>query len=105
MPFLLRYPPAISAGQNGTIQRPFATVADIAPTILELAGLKHPVPSGQARGDWHGRSVAGMRGKSWVPWLKDGNNTSEAIHTDDDPAYGWELFGRAGQYNPISDPL
>lgn len=97
VPFVLRYPASIPSASNGTIQRPFTTVADIAPTILDLAGIKHPVPSGDARGDWHGHSVAGMRGKSWVDWLKHGENTSEAVHTDDDPAYGWELFGRAGK--------
>ena len=41
-----------------------------------------------------------MRGKSWNQYFAAGRDEIGAIHTDDDPAYGWELFGRAGQSEP-----
>ena len=92
---VLRYPPIHSNLKNGKLLRAFSTVADIAPTILELAGIKHPVPTGQATGPWKDHTVAALRGKSWVPYFKSGHDGMEMIHTNDDPAYGWELFGRA----------
>jgi arylsulfatase len=57
---------------------------DIAPTVLELAGIAHP---GTA---YRGRDVAPMRGRSLVPYL---SGDSEAVH-DADAGTGWELFGR-----------
>jgi arylsulfatase A-like enzyme len=94
---VIRFPKAHEKLQNGALLRAFSTVADITPTILELAGIKHPVPAGQAKGTWHGKQVAGMRGKSWVKYFAEGKDGMEMIHTNDDPAYGWELFGRAGK--------
>ena len=73
----------------------FSTIADIAPTILELAGVKHPVPASQATRTWRGREVAAIRGKSWVQYFSEGRDGMDVIHTDDDPSFGWELFGRA----------
>ena len=62
----------------------FSTVMDIAPTVLELAGVAHPGT------EYQGREVAPMRGRSLVPYLSGG---AEAVH-DDVTGTGWELFGR-----------
>ncbi|MGA8548378.1 MAG: sulfatase-like hydrolase/transferase, partial [Mycobacterium sp.] len=62
----------------------FATVMDIAPTVLELADVTHPGT------EYQGREVEPMRGGSLVPYL---SGTAEAVH-DDATDTGWELFGR-----------
>jgi arylsulfatase A-like enzyme len=62
----------------------FATVMDIAPTVLELAGTAHPGTT------YRGREVAPIRGRSLVPYLSGG---TEAVHHAD-TGTGWELFGR-----------
>jgi arylsulfatase A-like enzyme len=62
----------------------FATVMDIAPTVLELAGAVHP---GDA---YRGREVAPMRGRSLVNYL---SGAADAVH-DGGTGTGWELFGR-----------
>lgn len=59
-------------------------MVDIAPTILELAGVEHPGTT------YRGRTVAPIGGKSWVPYL---TGRTGSIHSDD-VAMGWELFGR-----------
>ncbi|RSH95516.1 hypothetical protein EHS25_000608 [Saitozyma podzolica] len=96
VPFVIRYPGFDPTFQNGTLLRAFSTVADLCPTILDLAGVSHPCPDGQAAGSWRDRTVAGMRGKSWVRYFSGEQlDGISAIHSDDDPAFGWELFGRA----------
>jgi len=62
----------------------FATVMDIAPTVLELAGASHPGTT------YRGREVVPMRGRSLVGYL---SGDTEAAH-DADTGTGWELFGR-----------
>src|SRR6202021_138859 len=62
----------------------FSTVMDIAPTVLELAGVAHPGT------EYRGREVAPMRGQSLLPYL---SGDTEAVH-DDATGTGWELFGR-----------
>ena len=84
VPCVIRYPP-IHKGKEGSITETFATVMDIAPTLLELGGIKHPAP------EWKGRQVVPMRGKDMGPWLK---GQSETVH-DPSAAFGWELCGRA----------
>ncbi|THY05058.1 alkaline phosphatase-like protein [Aureobasidium pullulans] len=85
VPFILRYP-ALTAqkSQDSNIEHSFATVMDIYPTLLQLAGAKHP---GKA---YKGHEVAPVRGKSWVPYL---TSAKAQIH-DENSAVGWELFGR-----------
>ncbi|OMC56431.1 arylsulfatase [Mycobacterium sp. IS-836] len=62
----------------------FATVMDIAPTVLELAGATHPGTS------YRGREIAPMRGRSLVPYL---SGDTDAVH-EGETGTGWELFGR-----------
>ena len=84
VPCVLRYPP-LHEGTAGSITETFATVMDIAPTLLGLAGIEHPAP------EFKGRKVVPMRGQSMIPWL---SGEASAIH-DPDKAFGWELCGRA----------
>lgn len=63
----------------------FCTVMDIMPTILELAGVKHPFPD-----KFRGREVVKMRGQSWVPHLSGGRGR---FHEKEETITGWELFG------------
>lgn len=88
MPLILNYGPlTASADQRGTgIDHSFATVMDITPTILDLAGVKHPGTQ------WKGREIKPMRGVSWVPYLTRPSDVT-SIHKDDF-VQGWELFGR-----------
>ncbi len=69
---------------QGEIGTAFATVMDIAPTVLELAGLAHP---GTA---YRGREIEPMRGRSLVPYLSGDADTVHHAQT----GTGWELFGR-----------
>lgn len=85
VPFILRYPPVTSA-RAGELDRSFGTVMDIAPTILELAGVKHPGAT------YKGRPIVPMRGTSWVQYLSDPQER-RCIHGDDS-TMGWELFDR-----------
>lgn len=64
------------------ITNAFATVMDIMPTILDLAGI--PLPGPQFRG----REVVPIKGKSWIPLLRC---KEEQIH-DENTVIGWELF-------------
>lgn len=57
-------------------------VKDIKPTILELAGIKHP-------STYKGRKIKPMQGKSWVAML---NGRTQSPRSSDD-WLGWELFG------------
>jgi arylsulfatase len=70
--------------RQGAISETFATAMDVAPTLLELAGVDHP----GAR--WQDHDIVGMRGRSLVPYLA---GEADVVHTDD-VATGWELFGR-----------
>ncbi|CAM1507517.1 Fc.00g071580.m01.CDS01 [Cosmosporella sp. VM-42] len=87
VPFLMK-PPANFFDQSiarDSITSQFATVMDLAPTILDMAGVKHPAPT------YQGREVVAMRGKSMVPYL---TNTQPRIHAEDF-IQGWETCGRA----------
>jgi len=57
-------------------------VMDIAPTILELAGIKQP-------STYKGKKIAPMQGKSWVKMFSGG---TKSPRTSND-WLGWELFG------------
>jgi arylsulfatase len=79
--------PAIAWGpgiKGGTVKREFAHVTDVAPTIYELAGAKHPGTS------YNGREVLPLRGQSMLSYLK---NDAKTVHAAD-RVTGWELGGR-----------
>lgn len=80
VPCITRYP-----GFKGGVKDAFGTVMDIAPTILDIAGIKHPAPTFQ------GREIVPMRGKSMLPWLQ---GTQSTVH-EKEFVQGWELCGRA----------
>lgn len=92
VPFVARFPQNASAanidnsvaGQN-TITDQFATVMDLAPSILDMAGISHPAPT------YQNREVVPMRGKSFYPWAR---GSSPRIH-EKDFIQGWETCGRA----------
>jgi arylsulfatase A-like enzyme len=70
-------------GRQQQIGTAFSTVMDIAPTVLELAGVEHPA-------NYRGRDVEPIRGRSLSPYL---SGDTEAVH-DVVTGTGWELFGR-----------
>lgn len=91
VPFLAKFPTSypLPTG-NSTISKTgitdqFATVMDLAPTILAMAGVKHPAPT------YRSREVVPMRGLSMMPFLE---GKSQRIH-DEDFIQGWETCGRA----------
>ncbi len=70
-------------GRAGTgLRDAIVTVRDIAPTILELAGVKKP------DGTYDGRPVHGMSGTSFLEYL---SGRSESVHYNE--PLGWELYG------------
>lgn len=73
------------SNEKGSITNQFSTIMDLAPTILEMAGVKHPAPT------YQGREVVHMRGASMVPYL---DGTALSIHSAD-YINGWETCGRA----------
>ena len=90
VPFLAKFPgnmlvPSdLSISKTGITDQ-FATVMDLAPTILDMAGVSHPAPT------YRGREVVSMRGTSMLPFVR---GTSRRIHSQDF-VQGWETCGRA----------
>ncbi|MFL9998370.1 arylsulfatase [Paraburkholderia sediminicola] len=84
--------------RQGEIGGAFSTVMDVVPTVLELAGVKHPGST------YKGRTVAQPKGASLLPYL---NRTSDAVH-DAHRVTGWELFGmravRQGDWKAVFIP-
>lgn len=81
VPAFLHYPGFV---QNGKISSIFATAMDIAPTLLDFAGVEHPGTS------YRGRDIHPLRGRSLRPWLEGRESTVHPAGT----STGWELFGR-----------
>jgi arylsulfatase len=83
---------------RGSISSAFSTVMDLAPTILEMAGVKHPSPT------YREREVVSMRGSSVIPFISGQRST---VHPDDHIT-GWETCGRAavrcGDYKIVFIP-
>jgi arylsulfatase len=80
VPLIVTGPGVARAGQ---IQPIFAHAMDIAPTLLELAGVSHPQ-------EHQGREVLPMLGTSMAPFLA---GASDFVRGPDQ-AVGWELLGR-----------
>ncbi len=79
--------PAIAWGpgvQGGKVKSAVAHVTDIAPTLFELAGTKHPGT------EYQGKPVLPLRGASMLPLLQ---GREQLVHGAD-KAIGWELGGR-----------
>jgi len=55
----------------GSITHSRATMLDVVPTVLEMAGVRHPAP------EWRGRRVEALEGRSLLPVLAD---PSRSIH-------------------------
>lgn len=79
VPAFITYP---GLQRQKAISRAFATVQDITPTILDLAGVTHP-------NTFNGHSIEPMRGTSLVRYL---NEQADTIHGPDE-IFGWEQFG------------
>jgi arylsulfatase A-like enzyme len=98
-PCIVRYPPMLTEG--GAISDTFTTVMDILPTVLELAELKHPGPI------FRGREVVPVRGKSWLPLLKQLSQAHLEIYKSTD-IVGWEQLGiaavRVGNWKALFIP-
>lgn len=88
VPFLAKFPKGYEA-EKGGITNSFSTVMDLAPTILDMAGVKHPSPDG--KGTYQDREVVSMRGRSMVPFL---SGEQPNVHPKDF-INGWETCGRA----------
>lgn len=88
VPLIIAWPGNAAVGQ-GRIANRFAHVTDIAPTLLDAAGLPP-----ESAPDFHGRAIEPMRGTSLVPVL---TGAREAAH---DPArpLGYELTGNAALF-------
>lgn len=82
-PCLVRYPPLALSG-SGSHTDAFATVMDVLPTVLELAGVPHPSKV------FRGREVVPVRGSSWASHL---GGVTPAFHDEEKEITGWELFG------------
>jgi arylsulfatase len=70
--------------KNGVIKKDFAHVTDIAPTVLELAGIAHPGNT------YEGRKIAPLEGKSMISYL---SGAADFLHGKDHVT-AWELGGR-----------
>jgi arylsulfatase len=81
VPAFFNYPAGFDAGRT---VHSVATVRDILPTLLEIAGVPLPGPQ------FEGRAVEAVQGRSLLPWL-DGHE--EPVHAED-AFFGWEIFGK-----------
>jgi quinoprotein glucose dehydrogenase len=80
VPAIVRYG---SRGRRGRLDS-VVSIKDVAPTVLQLAGVKHPGTS------FEGRPIASLEGRSMLPLV---TGRAQAVHGPDF-TMGWELFGR-----------
>ena len=83
-PCIERYPRLDKSGSGGHTDS-FATVMDVLPSILDLAGIP---PVGK---QFRGREVVPVRGASWKGHLA---GASAGFHDEEQEITGWELFGQ-----------
>lgn len=103
VPFLAKFPSGYEGSHKaGSITSNFSTVMDLAPTMLDMAGVQHPSPDGN--GTYRDRPVVKMRGTSMLPFI---TGASDTIHPTDF-INGWETCGRAavrcGDYKIVFIP-
>jgi arylsulfatase A-like enzyme len=67
---------------NGSINHSVMHIADIMPTLLEIAGTEYPATR-------NGQELPAISGKSWVSLL---GGETDSLRSDQD-YLGWELFG------------
>ena len=95
VPAIVRWPGVVPEGARSDA---FATVMDLLPTFLAVAGTEHPGET------YRGRAVEPVKGKSLLPVL---STEADAAHKDTDYV-GWELYGqravRAGDWKIVLDP-
>ncbi|MHC4074351.1 MAG: arylsulfatase [Planctomycetota bacterium] len=85
VPFIIRYPEWIEAGQTDE----FVYVTDLSATLLEVAGATHPGTS------YKGRKVFPMNAKSVLPLMRGESST----HRGADDWLGYELFGNSAIFH------
>ncbi len=81
-PLIVKGPGVARAGE---VSHTVTDVRDIMPTLLDYAGVSHPL-------SYRGRNVLAMQGKSMAPFLRAETDT---VH-DVDRVFGFELFGWRG---------
>ena len=81
VPFIIRYPEWIDAGQTDE----FVFVTDLSATLLEIAGAEHPGTV------YDGREVFPMTAKSFLPFMRGDTST----HRGADEWVGYELMGNS----------
>jgi len=84
-PFIMRYPGQLDKGDN---RDAFASVYDITPTLLEVAGLAHPGK------EYKGRAVFPLQGRSMFAYLQ---GKQESVYASTDPV-AFELFGHSAVF-------
>lgn len=91
VPFIIRYPEWIDAGQTNE----FVFVTDLSATLLDIAGAKHPGTR------YKGREVFPMTAKSILPLMQGKTSTHRAA----DEWVGYELMGNSaifqGDYKAV----
>lgn len=94
VPAFVRYPAFVPAGERAD---QFVTVMDILPTLLELAGTRHPGAT------YRGRPVLPVKGRSMLAMLR---GPATPVH-DPSTFVGWELYGhraiRQGDWKIVWD--
>ena len=80
--------PSINKSLQGDISNAFVYVKDLAPTILQLAGVKQPGTN------YQGRKIEPITGKSIVPII---NASDNKIHPDNE-AIAYEIAGNAALF-------
>lgn len=75
---------------------------NVLPTFLELAGIQHPTPT------FRGKQVAPVRGRSWVPFLKNPDYDKLQIYSSTNDIVGWGQIGvaavRLGDWKAVFTP-